>query len=187
MRKLFWGFLLIFLDFNLTLNQHALEVLPDFVGYLVIMKGLEELTPESPLFEKLRPAALVLAVLSGLQWLGALLNIHTGGVLLDLALLAGTLYLVWALIASLREAETFRGADLNSAGLQKLWLPMLVLQLSGCALRLLALLSFGLLAVLAIPLAIAGLVVSVLLLMALWRAAGLYEALPPRDSGVEPH
>lgn len=185
MRKLFWGFFLIFLDFNLTVNHHVLEVLPDFVGYLFLMRGLAELTPESPLFEKIRPVALVLAILSGLQWLGALLGFRAAGVLLDLTLLAGTLYLIWALIASIREAETFRGADLNSAGLQKLWLPWLVLQLSGCVLSVLALLSLGILAVLTIPVAIAALVVGILFLLALWRAVGLYEALPPRDSGVE--
>ena len=40
--KLFLGFLLILLDFNVSVGTAVIEVLPDFLGYFLVMKGLEE-------------------------------------------------------------------------------------------------------------------------------------------------
>ena len=40
--KLFLGFLLILLDFEVSVGTAVIGVLPDFLGYLLVMKALEE-------------------------------------------------------------------------------------------------------------------------------------------------
>ena len=40
--KLFLGFLLILLDFEVSVGTAVVEVLPDFLGYFLVMKALEE-------------------------------------------------------------------------------------------------------------------------------------------------
>ena len=50
MRKLFYGFLLMFLSFDLAVNGHTLDVLPDFVGYFLLIRGMKEMEAESGLF-----------------------------------------------------------------------------------------------------------------------------------------
>ena len=41
MMKLFWGFTLILLDVPLELGSASIEVLPDFLGYFLLMRGME--------------------------------------------------------------------------------------------------------------------------------------------------
>ena len=40
--KLFLGFLLILLDIEITVGTAVIEILPDFLGYLLVLKALEE-------------------------------------------------------------------------------------------------------------------------------------------------
>ena len=40
--KLFLGFLFILLDFKVSVGTAIIEVLPDFLGYFLVMKALEE-------------------------------------------------------------------------------------------------------------------------------------------------
>lgn len=100
MSSIFWGFFLVFVNFNLTLNGHVLNLLPPFAGYLLVMKGCRELEEESGLFASIRPFALGMAVYTGILWLGDLLAVTGQGswltVLLGLAALAVSLYVSWA-------------------------------------------------------------------------------------------
>ena len=41
MKKVFWGFLLIFVNFNLTLNGHILNLFPTFAGYILLYQAAE--------------------------------------------------------------------------------------------------------------------------------------------------
>lgn len=58
MRHLFWGLFFVTLDFDLSLGSVTLGLLPDFVGYYLLMKGMEELAEESGHFEKGRTGPL---------------------------------------------------------------------------------------------------------------------------------
>jgi hypothetical protein len=57
---IFWGLLLVVLHIRVG----GLELLPDFVGYLLIFKGLGNLSSAHPYFRKARPFALVMIFLS---------------------------------------------------------------------------------------------------------------------------
>ena len=40
MSKIFIGLLLVFLDFNLTFDTVTIGLLPDFIGYFILIGGL---------------------------------------------------------------------------------------------------------------------------------------------------
>ncbi len=68
MDKIFIGFLLIFLDFNLFFGYSQIGLIPDFVGYIVMIKGLEEMARESTRFETVKPYAIIMAVYTGILY-----------------------------------------------------------------------------------------------------------------------
>lgn len=176
MSSIFWGFFFIFINFNLTVNQHVLNILPPFVGYLLLKRGTRDMEAESPLFAPIRPFAVGMAVYTGILWLGDLLGV-TGqgswlGTLLGLAAMVISLYVSWSVVQAIRDVESRRGADLNSTSLKTAWTVLAVAQVAAYVLALLV----SLLALLGV---IAGLVGIVWFLVALWRSRRNYEALPP--------
>lgn len=87
MRELFWGFFFIFVHFNIDIDVHRINLLPPFVGYLLLRKGGEALREESQQFAAYRPAALGLMVYSAVIWAVHVLGIRVDGLtagLLDL-------------------------------------------------------------------------------------------------------
>ena len=62
MKLFFWGFLLIFLDFSLTINGVGFDLLPDAIGYLLVFLGARQMAEESEQFARMRPIALVLMI-----------------------------------------------------------------------------------------------------------------------------
>ena len=171
MKNIFWGFFFLFLNFNLTVNQHTLNVLPDFVGCWLLYRGVEELECESKRFSALRPFSVGLGIYTALIWIGDLLGVVASAV---------ELYIAWGVIQGLRETEAYRQADLNANGMYRAWRVMLVTQIAAYVLQLLILAqSWGLTAALAVIVVIAGFVGAILFLVAVWRSRKLYEALPP--------
>lgn len=53
MSKMMLAFLFVFLNFNLNLNQHTLNLLPAFVGYIFMYQGINELIYEIPRYAKI--------------------------------------------------------------------------------------------------------------------------------------
>lgn len=191
MKKLFWGFFLIFLDFNLNFNQYSLNILPDFAGYILLFQGMRELGEESHWFQSIRPFAAGMAVYMAILWLGDLLGVGSGSeyqqILTDiLGLLAAivALYVSWGLTQGVLELESRRGADLNGQRIDKMWKALAAVQIVNTVVGWMAnLANIAALAALAVPLVIVGLVVIVLYLMAWWKAAGAWELLLRREDG----
>ena len=77
MMKLFWGFTLILLDVPLELGSASIEVLPDFLGYFLLMRGMEPFLDEERFFARGRHAAFGLMLLSIVLWIAALTDPQT--------------------------------------------------------------------------------------------------------------
>lgn len=58
--KLFWG--MMFIIFNINLGP--INILPDFIGYLLIYSGLSSLASQHPIYEKGKVPAIILTVLT---------------------------------------------------------------------------------------------------------------------------
>jgi len=66
-----WGYVLCHVGFNLG----KIDVLPDFIGYLLLLSVIEQLKEEQKSLTLLRPFGWILTVWSGLDWLGVILGL----------------------------------------------------------------------------------------------------------------
>ena len=125
MNNLFWGFFLVFLNFNLHINEASLQLLPDWLGFILLFLGCCELLKESDMFQKPRPFCVGLAVYTGLLWLMDLIGISADlGVVSWILGLAATflnLYTSMLIIDALTNVEMRRNYDLCVAHLRKVW------------------------------------------------------------------
>ena len=125
MNKLFWGFFFLFLNFSLNMNGASLQLLPDWVGFILLYLACNELEGESELFAKPRPFCIGLAVYTGILWLMDLLGIGANlGVvswILGLAATCLNLYVSMLIIDAITNVEMHRNYDLCAAHLRKVW------------------------------------------------------------------
>lgn len=98
MNRLFWGLIFVLLDWKVTLGTATVGLLPDFLGFYLIMKGMESLGSRSNAFNKGRHLAFGLAILSAILYGADLMNPDTGAKVvfwaLGLVALAGMLILL---------------------------------------------------------------------------------------------
>ena len=180
MKKFAIGFLLILLDFNLNFNQFSLNVLPDFVGYYLLLKGMAELERENPRFASPRPFAIGMVIYTAILWVGNLLGVSGGSLmtLLSLIALAAHFYIAWVLVLAVREVEQWREADLYGKVLYKRWKILLGLNAAIQLLRLLAMAtSIRVVMTIAVVLVLANLIWSFLFVLGWNRCGQFYEEL----------
>ena len=195
MKLIFWGLLLDFLDFNLTLNGFSIDILPDFVGWLLVLFGARRMREENERFARMQPAA---GVLFAVYLLSFLLQ-PFGSVDLDDSLPAAALvlavnlvfvalyaYVLWQLVRAMQEMEERYGRAFGAHGMRTAVIVILAVMLLA---PLVVWLPFGF--ALAILLSIGSFAAFLVLLVLLWRAAKAYDSLHsgsgPSDGNGEYH
>lgn len=107
------GFLLMFFD----LNINGFDLLPDFLGYVLIFIGLGKLAKHSENFAKARPWALGMAIVE-VVFAAVPLGLHFGpGLLLMLV----SLYITYLITCGVADLEQLIGRDMSSAKLLRVW------------------------------------------------------------------
>ena len=104
-----WGYLFL----NFDLNVGTVSVTPRFVGWLLFVAAIRDLSPERRDLALLRPLALLLAAWSGADWLLSWVPGSVGGhiLFLDLLVAAAAIYFHFqfltdlAALAQLRQPE----------------------------------------------------------------------------------
>lgn len=176
MNRIFIGFLLIFLDFSITLGSSKIGLLPDFAGYIVMLGGLREMSGESPLFEKARPFAAVMAVYTGVLYFLDLAGVSAslGALSYILGILSVILSLTisYNIVMGVREMEESYSAPLNGDSLKSTWTVLAVF-------NILAFISI-LLPMLAIVCVIVSFIVGICFLVAFSRSKNMYYDLRGR-------
>lgn len=137
MQNIFWGMLFTFLEININLEKVTIGLLPDFVGFILMIKGLEELALESPLFEKARPWALGMAVYTGvlyaMNFLAMSVHFRFLSWVMHLAALVANLIISRWILRGILEIEANRQLDLQGRQLEQLWKPMAIVRLVAAA------------------------------------------------------
>ena len=170
MQNIFLGMLLVFLDLNINLGKTTIGLLPDFAGYILMIKGLEEMTPESPLVEKARPWATAMAVYTGvlyaMDFLAMDVQLRFLGWVMNLAALVAGLVISRWILRGILEMEANRRFDLQGQQLEQLWKPLAIVQLVAAA--------FGWFPLIGWICALAAFVMGVCYLVAFNRTKNLY-------------
>lgn len=66
---MFWPFLLVMIDVELTLGDIGVDILPDFIGWLLIARAIRPMVDLVPLAPAMRSLAFLLAALSLATWI----------------------------------------------------------------------------------------------------------------------
>ena len=176
MNRLFWGAIFAFLNFDLNFGDMTVGLLPGFVGWHLIWKGLTELRDQSVHFEKVRTAAIVLIVYSAVTYILALLPFPMDfgwvSVLLWVLASALSLYVMYGMIRGIQDLEVRWGTKLNGASMLQIWKFDVVLELCDLVVTLLSVPAAVLI------LTIAVVVLKVLLLIRLYKAKNTYQNRP---------
>ena len=67
-RRIAWGYLIILLDINIG----GLNILPNWLGLLLMLRALPALSQEEPSAQLLQPLGILLAFWDGICWIGTL-------------------------------------------------------------------------------------------------------------------
>ena len=125
MKKIFIGFLLIFLDFNLNLGNSQIGLIPDFIGYIVMLNGLTEMADESAYFTKVKPYTTAMAIYTCILYiinaLGVSMALGIFAYILGILSTIISLYISYQIIRGIQEMEDQYNVFLNGTTLKTTW------------------------------------------------------------------
>ena len=138
MKKLFWGFFFIYIDFHLDINAVRIGLIPTFVGYLLLLGGISELMAENPHFERVRTPSIVMAVYTGILYVCDLFGLGLSmpyliSILLSIISCVLSYYISYHVIEGVIEIETRNSYPLDAARLKTAWLVLVVTHAISCA------------------------------------------------------
>ena len=179
MKKIFWGFFLIFLDFYINIGACRIGFLPDFLGYYFLIQGMRQLERETPRFEGCYSPAMAMTVYSVILYLLDLVGLSGSlglmGTVLGLIAMVVSYYLSYRIIEGIRDIESRRGADLRGARLQTC---LLVLVIANVCSFFFTLAGAAFLAISGLLVVLAAIICFLAAVYGSWKQ---YEALPPLD------
>ena len=125
MEKLFFGFLLTFLDFNLDLGASRIGLIPDFVGYIFLRNGLREMAEESPRFIRIRPFVTFMAFYTGtcywMDLVGLSASLGALAIIPGLVSLALFLYISYTIVLGVQDMEVSYHMSFGGHTLMTAW------------------------------------------------------------------
>ena len=125
MRQIFWGYIFIFFDLKIG----SFNLLANFVGYILICRGLRLLAEDSAEFERASPWALgLLLVEIGRIFLRNGLRFSILLFVFNCGTLAASLYLRYRIICGIGELERKYMKDLGAEHMRFLWRVQAVLE-----------------------------------------------------------
>ena len=166
MDRIFYGLIFVLL----TVKFNTVDLLPDWLGYLLLYSGLGQLASESRHFSALRPLCLVMNVYTLL--LGFAKLPESIMIILSIVSVAVKLYVLRRLVQGMEELQTHcTAANLETETLRSRW--TLVVTAEAVVIAAVLLRMNGLISGL---IGLASIIISVLFLMAFHRARLVYRA-----------
>jgi len=143
MSNLLYGFIFILFEFSFDISFITIGVIPDFVGYLFILNGIDQLKEYSDKFMKVRPYAKGMFIYSIVLYIFDLLGISRILPLIWLIpiILAMVIssYIIYALVNAIKDVESKVECSFGSSKLMLLWVILTVLKIVGPVISILPL------------------------------------------------
>lgn len=126
MKLIFWGLILVFFDFHLNIGACSISLLPAFVGYILIGKGMKSV--DCGAYVTARPWVTAGIIYSAIVWvlncLGVMTQLTTMALFAVLFAVGGTVILMGVLhriTGGICEIEQVHGWDLQGRALKTAW------------------------------------------------------------------
>lgn len=144
MSNIFIGLLFIFLDFNFKLGSSTIELIPDFIGYILMLNGLKELAGESSRFEKVIPYTKGMVIYTIIVYIIDVIGFSSST---GLAIIPGiisvivSLYISHEIIFGIKDIESLKGWELNSDSLFNTWRYLVIANIASYVLLIVPILA----------------------------------------------
>lgn len=154
MKLIFWGLIFLFFDINLNFGSSTISILPEFVGYALILKGMKRV--DCGAYLTARPWVDVGIIYSAIVWvlncLGILAQLTTMAVFAILFAIAGSLLklgVVYWITKGICELEESLEYNLSGKSLKTAWIVLAVWVVLVQVTSLLQMAAFALIALIA--------------------------------------
>lgn len=125
MGTIFIGLLFACLNFNIDLGASRIGLLPDFIGYYLILKGIREMAEENEYFQKVMSLSKILMIYSAVMYVLDILTISSQlgiiGTILGIVKAVAALAVTYNLAMGIRQMEEQRQTELNGTALMTCW------------------------------------------------------------------
>jgi len=163
--------LFVFLDFNFNSGSVSIGLIPDFLGYIIMINGLNELLEKGNRFSKAKSYANIMAIYTGILYVMDIVGISFAigrYVCFGLGLIstAISLYISYNIVIGIMDMEKDEGCELNSVSLYTNWKLLAVFSIATYILILIP--------VLAILGMIGGFIVAICFLVSFSKSKNLY-------------
>ena len=145
MLKLLIGIILILLNYSINIGNIHIELIPDFLGYIVLYMGLKELKGYSVYFQKNQKYAIVMVIFSGVLYVVSFVSyladiayeLNTTIIIVSFIYVTMMLYIIFNMIKGFLDMERQNNVSLKGSSL--------MLCLKGNVISLLGMCIFSLL------------------------------------------
>ena len=126
MKNLFWGLILNIFSINIGLGLGSIDLLPDFLGFYLLLKGFKEIHPVNAsifkVYETIKVAFIFSIFCFAFELFGifAMMGLIVSAFfnLIDTGLL---IFIVYKFIDDFKKIETENQIDLNTRKLEQFW------------------------------------------------------------------
>jgi len=122
-KLIFFGMIFVFLNFEINLGNISVGLIPSFLGYFFMYKGLLELMNYNSYFERLMAFVRGMIIYTAILYLVDLLGImpYFAVPLLALISVGLALYIAYNIIMGIKEIEASQNRNLNTQQLYFAW------------------------------------------------------------------
>lgn len=159
MTTIFIGLFFFLIDFNIDIGSIRIGLVPDFVGYVLLVSGLREIRHHSSAFKECEDGSKIMVVISGIIYIldlfGMMSQISIISTVFGLLRQLGLLYVLYKLVAGIADIQRKVSVFLGAEALKSTWIAL-------AAVRAITIITSMLFLV---PLAIAGAVAAAIILI----------------------
>lgn len=178
MNNIFWGFFFVTLDFSLNLGNISIGLIPSFIGFWLLGKGLTELEKESTLFQKMIPWTKGMMIFTAIIYACDLFGVWVflGGIGTFIGIIASilNLYVTYQIVMGFKELEDYHQANIGAEKLRSAWMAKVIATLVTILIVFIPLINIIAL--------IVAFVLNILFLVAVYNSKKAYLELPPIQS-----
>jgi len=123
MENFFIGMLFIFLNFNLTVSNHVIGLIPAFVGYIFIKRGISEFEGSVPAFSKIYSFTKIMIAVGIVVYVMDFLAINIGAMyfVVSVVMMAANIYTSFNITEGVLYLEQAKNVDLLGSDLRRMW------------------------------------------------------------------
>jgi len=130
MNLIIWGLVCVFLDVNLPVGPVTIDIIPDFLGFILIAVGMHAYASQSEYYRKIRPFVWGAAAVSAAVYIANMFGVIPLNTLpsVIITVILTILYLIttYYIYRGIRELEQVQGRVLGAENLRRIWIIMVV-------------------------------------------------------------